>query len=195
MDKYKKKQEKAVGNTSIKENRYGVSWFKKLNHGLLVALSGFGTTALAILFTFLWLPNVYQASTNIDNATINEYVQNLDINGFIGLVFIVSMVSLVVSVLIWANGIFKLIFGIGLLALIAANGIGLLWVLISGALNTFYIIIIWVTMYLLSLLLIIIFKELYIWLLIKDDEKNEFNVAKLTLLWAIIVFITTTILM
>jgi len=167
-------------------------WFKKLNHGMLIGLSGFITLFVSIMFTFVWLPYFTHSKTYISNQAINEWVETLEINPFMTVLLLASLVIFIVSMLIKAKGETKIFTVVGIFVLMGMNFYGLVSVLMTQKLTTFYMIIMWITGYLGLLLVVISFKRLHTWLLIKKDEEKDFNVVKITLVWGVIVFILAT---
>ena len=72
------------------------------------------------------------------------------------------------------------------------NMVGVIVTISKGEISLLYIVIVWVSAMYIVWILIDIFKSLYKWITVKDSE-NQVNVAKLTFIWTIIVFVLTRV--
>ncbi|MGL9921168.1 hypothetical protein [Enterococcus sp. DIV1758] len=105
------------------------------------------------------------------------------------IIFIVSMVSIISAPLLSLNDSKKNYSVVGLIILLFVEMVAVLSVCVSQQIGNLFIVCTTILCVYLIWLLLDILKIAYAWTKIDKTEKNQIDVAKLTFIWAIIVFL------
>jgi len=155
-------------------------------------------TGLGGILTFVFVDFLMRLS-----ELVNQRIEYLvETSAFEGLRLNIMVLStLVFSILILMLSQFFLIKGTNIkikliifLSLSFINVGGVMMILINGTINILGLASFWVMGVLLVGMVINIIKEVYKWLLIRENEEEKVNVVKLSFIWGVIMFVLGLIL-
>lgn len=141
-----------------------------------------------------WLINVCKdkaipLSAEIEKVITSGNYQEIYVGMWEGIIFMVGFLASFIAPLLsqWDKkmGIKVSV----LLALVSFDLCGLMTVIAQGQVYPFFMVTVWVSSIYIVWLCIGVLKIIYGWLKIEKEEKNQFNVAKLTLIWTVIAFL------
>jgi len=185
---------KGVTMSEKRENRNSNSW----SFGKLCAVIGNGSEILFSIGAGSLLAFYLIELCKVKLVPLSDEIEKLILTGntqaiYMGLleyvIFMVGVIAILIAPLLSQRnkGVGIKVFLLLVLALIDIGGV--ITVIAQGRVFSTFILVVWISSVYMTWFCIGVMKIIYGWIKIDKEEKNQFDVAKLTFIWAIIAFL------